>query len=186
MSTTIESTRMSEMTPFQEAAAWVTGVAAAGAAGLTIWSKVLRAISSDNQAINNDRAGKQLYDLLVNENKRVDERNRELELRHEGTLVRLQQLEIIHSKLLMMTTETHNLKKLIKTKDQQLTNLLNQQRVEREQSRQRFKEYDTTITQLTLKVEQLEASQLVHPSTPDRRIEDHLHPQQTLTFEDTQ
>lgn len=184
MSTTIESSRMSDMTPFQEAAAWLGGLGAAGAAGLTIWSKLMRGLSSDRQAIQNDQAGQRLYDLLVNENKRIDARNRELEIQNQSTLQRLAQLEIIHSKLMMVTSENQTLKKLAKNKDAQLTNLLNQQRQEREQNRLRLKEYDTTIEQLTLKVEQLEAATLAHPATGDRRMEDRLQPTDTLTFEE--
>lgn len=181
MSTTIESSRMSDLTPFQEAAAWIAGIGTASAGAITVWSRIMRGLSADSQAINNDKAGKQLYDLLVNENKRTDERNRELELRNDQMLDRLNQLEIVHSKLLRMTSENHALRGAVKSKNQQLTMLLQQQSADRKEASSRFKEYETIISELSLKI-----NSLVPPPTPGHRIDDRPHQTAPLDFGDNQ
>ncbi len=166
---------MSEMTSFQELATWVGGIGASAAALAVSFSKIARGYSADRQAVSNDSATSNLYERLLKENGRIDERNKSLELKNDAMMVRLANLEVVHIKLQAVEAHNKSLKESIVRKDAQLTVMIRQQRTDRDNWALKFKEQDRVNANLTRQLETIQSTLLQNASdvtNTSRRITD--------------
>ncbi len=168
------------MIDWTDASTIVVGIATSIAAGATVLSKIAKGYSADRQAVAKDNTSQTLYSLLLEENKRMAERNIGLEKRNDLLIERLNKLEVTHAKLIVVETENLNLKSSIERKDAQLLALLRQQKTDRELFVSKFQEQANINRSLRLQIKGLQAS-LISEQVPERRLDD-VHPSEPLQF----
>lgn len=166
---------MSELTTYQELATWAGGIAAGVATLAVSFSKIARGYSADRQAVSNDTTSNALYERLRQENARIDERNKALELKNDTMLVRLSKLEIVHMQLQSVESQNKTLKESVIRKDAQLLALLRQQRADREEWTLKLKDLDKLNANLKRQLETIQSTLLRNveeTNNTNRRITD--------------